>query len=890
MLILEKTSLWKGAFEPQTDDDDWSRTARKRLRQAFFDFRDKARILSAEMPQQLPEFTVHDVTHFDALWETGSLIAGSSYPLTPTEAFVLGGAFLVHDLAMTSAAYPDSLERLQTEPGSKDRLSVLLANKLGRMPTPEEMEKPGAEIESQLVKELLRVNHARQAARLPVESWRAASHEDPHYLIENIDLRQTYGFLIGQVAGSHWWPVSSLSTEFSEVLGAPAGYPPDWQVDPLKLVALLRVADAAHLDERRAPSFLRALRSLEGEASEHWSFQNLLLQPRLETDRLVYTAKRPFRQDEAHAWWLCYDHLSIVDQELRNADALLADFNRQRLAARSVARIEEPQRLAKLVKTTGWLPIDVRLKVSDVATLADRLGGEALYGDRDATVPVRELIQNACDAVRARRLLEGKADDWGEVLLRLGKDSSGNWIEVEDNGIGMSIPVISGPLLDFGTSFWSSELALKEHPGLLSRGFVPTGQYGVGFFSVFMLGDRIQVTTRDYREAANDTRVLEFKSGLREKALLRLAENHEHLSNGSTRIRVWLRKQPTDAHGIFSTLPKRTSECTIEDLCLWLCPAVDVNVYTEQDGERRLVVAAGDWLSLDAERLLRRVWLTTNDSDAYSFERLRVYAPNIRSFGNPEGPCLGRACVFAPIAKEFTNVERAGVVTVGGLRVGTVTGVAGLLVARSTRASRDMAEPLVEMAGLRRWASEQAKLVQKVESDKEVQARSAEIIRSCMGSPRNLPVAYTYSGWVSLKEIRKLPNLQENVLLVTKEDLPVAVEDLELDASVFVVGRAGSPIIWGSIFGGAWPKSVFQKLRDSGLNVNAIVVSTLSYAVVEAIARNWGSDPFQVLLKVYPDDPAPKKLLSQQIGHLGDRPIEAPARLLQKAADSGIMK
>jgi hypothetical protein len=201
-----------------------------------------------------------------------------------------------------------------------------------------------------------------------------------------------------------------------------------------------------------------------------------------------------------------------------------------------------------------------------------------------------------------------------------------------------------------------------------------------------------------------------------------------------------------------------------------------------------------------------------------------------------------------------------------------------------------MAEPLVEMAGLRRWASEQAKLVQKVESDKEVQARSAEIIRSCMGSPGNLPVAYTDSGWVSLKEIRKLPNLQENVLLVTKEDLPVAVEDLELDASVFVVSRAGSPIIWGSIFGGAWPKSVFQKLRDSGLNVNAIVVSTLSYAVVEAIARNWGSDPLQVLLKVYPDDPAPKKLLSQQIGHLGDRPIEAPARLLQKAADSGIMK
>jgi hypothetical protein len=44
-------------------------------------------------------FTVHDITHIDALWGIASLVVAEDFPMTPTEGFVFGGAILVHDLA-----------------------------------------------------------------------------------------------------------------------------------------------------------------------------------------------------------------------------------------------------------------------------------------------------------------------------------------------------------------------------------------------------------------------------------------------------------------------------------------------------------------------------------------------------------------------------------------------------------------------------------------------------------------------------------------------------------------------------------------------------------------------------------------------------------------------
>ncbi|WP_428981592.1 HD domain-containing protein [Nonomuraea composti] len=69
-------------------------------------------------------------------------------------------------------------------------------------------------------------------------------------------MRSTFGQLIGKIAASHWWDIERVASEFYTVeIGAPVNCPDEWTVDALKLACLLRLADAAHLDARRAPGF-----------------------------------------------------------------------------------------------------------------------------------------------------------------------------------------------------------------------------------------------------------------------------------------------------------------------------------------------------------------------------------------------------------------------------------------------------------------------------------------------------------------------------------------------------------------------------------------------------------------------------------------------------------
>ena len=564
------TKLWQITLAPQGHDDSEAIT-RERLRTTYLRFRGRVELLAGEIARDLPDYTIHDVTHLDALWELADLITGSDFPLTPAEAFVLGGAFLIHDLGMGLAAYPNGIEDLNKEPLWNDVVTSLLKEKLGRLPSKDELINPDSEIQKQATDQVLRNLHARHAERLALTEWHDREEDTQYHLIEDPEFQKLYGPIIGKIAHSHWWSVDKLRQEFQTKLGAPAGFPSEWVVDPLKLACILRVADASHLDALRAPGFLRALRKPTGDSKKHWIFQEKLNQPMLEADRLVYTSGSPFSIEDASSWWLCFDALRSADRELREVDALLADADRPRLAARGVAGVEEPERLIKFIATKDWLPIDTRIKVSNVASLIRNLGGEQLYGN-DKTVPLRELIQNALDAVRARRLIEGRPIDWGEVIVRQGKDSDEYWIEVEDNGVGMSADVLKGPFLDFGISFWDSELMCEEFPGLSAKGFQSTGKYGIGFFSVFMWGKHVRVTTRRYDAAQRETYVLEFSSGVDSRPLLRKAQDEEVLRDGGTRVRVWLKELP-DAPPVAHS----GTSWELQDICAWLCPSIDVN-------------------------------------------------------------------------------------------------------------------------------------------------------------------------------------------------------------------------------------------------------------------------------------------------------------------------
>jgi len=161
-----------------------------------------------------------------------------------------------------------------------------------------------------------------------------------------------------------------------------------------------------------------------------------------------------FPREEMEAWWYAYDTLCMIDKELREVDSLFSLLGWIRFAAKGVTHIESPLELKiNGFQTNNWEPVDTRIKVSNIALLVERLGGKQLYGD-NPSVPLRELIQNAADAIRAKRILINDTT-YGEIIVRFEKENENSyWIEVEDNGIGMSTSVLTNEFLDFGVSFW----------------------------------------------------------------------------------------------------------------------------------------------------------------------------------------------------------------------------------------------------------------------------------------------------------------------------------------------------------------------------------------------------------------------------------------------------
>ena len=845
MANFENSELWRKTLAPQSEDDSYN-TPREGLRNTYFKIRERAELLAGEISNTLPEFTVHDITHHDNLWELASLATGPNYPLTPTEAFVLGGAFLIHDLGMGLAAYPDGIDALKRVPLWNDIVTSSFKKKFNRSPSEKELIEPDSEIQKQATKQVLRSLHAKHAETLALIEWTDEESGSRYHLIEDVELRNLYGSIIGKIAHSHWWPVEKLGKEFRSKLGAPAGFPNEWQVDPLKLACILRIADISHLDMSRAPGFLRILRGPSEDSRNHWIFQEKLNQPRLEEGRLVYTSNNPFSTGEASSWWLCFDTLHLVDRELREVNALLVDRDLPRLAALGIAGIEEPERLTKFIPTGDWLPIDIQIKVTDVASLVRKLGGEQLYG-ADKIVPLRELIQNGLDAIRARRLIEGRPENWGEITIRQGKDSDGDWIEVEDNGIGMSTNVLKGAFLDFGVSFWNSELMYKEFPGLSTSGFQSTGEYGVGFFSVFMWGEHVRVTTCRYDAAQRDTQVLEFTSGLDSRPLLRLTQENEIIRDGGTRVRIYLKE-----HGdIFEYSNYRRHQGTLQELCAYLCPSIDVDLFVEIAGkEREKVISASDWISLDGEDLLRRVMIV-NDEKNEDF--IKGSAKNLRLLINSSGEIVGRASVLKISFKHGNEISTSdqGVVTVGGLRACTLSGILGILAGKPLTAARKSALPIIEYKKLAEWATEQADLIQEVIDDPEDLEECAGVIRACSGKTDDLPIVFCAKGRISASEIANWENPPDEILLVQD----AAVWNVQRDFNEFLLHdhvlavHMGLPgILQTEDFkygrGLFWPELLQSKKEHPQWEFHC---RTLEGAVIEALAIAWSVSLEEVL-------------------------------------------
>lgn len=466
---FESTTLWK-SFAYSNDQFSEQRDA---LVHEFKELRKKAARLTAEIAQNLPDFTVHDIEHLDALWSVADQIVGDDLQFNPLETFVLGAAFLFHDAGMTMAAYP----------GGWDEITATAEWRKIERRTAAEQFCDETEKKRSLLGLFLREQHASRAEQLPFVEWQ--TNEGTLALIQDHNTRLRLGKFIGEVSTNHWWSHDDLALKLSRIIPAPTGYPREWKLDLLKIACVLRTADAANVDSSRAPGFLWALRKgrISDYSNMHWLFQNRLTLPELRHEALVYASTQDFERAEAKEWWLAFDTLAMVDNELRRSDAVLARHseNRSRLAAKRVANIDTPSALTAQITVRGWAPIDTAFSIDDIPRLVEKLGGEQLYG-KSKVAPVRELIQNGMDAVRLRR----KVDQGSETVSvsAIKADGAYNLI-ISDDGVGLSFETIVHHLLAFGTSGWLNDPAIGEFTDLFPSSDSVSGQFGIGFFGVY---------------------------------------------------------------------------------------------------------------------------------------------------------------------------------------------------------------------------------------------------------------------------------------------------------------------------------------------------------------------------------------------------------------------
>lgn len=129
-----------------------------------------------------------------------------------------------------------------------------------------------------------------------------------------------------------------------------------------------------------------------------------------------------------------------------------------------------------------------------------------LYSDSD--IFIRELVSNGCDAIsKFKKLVQmGEAtaseDEKYRVDVTVDKDAS--TITVSDNGIGMTAEEIKEYITNI--AFSGASDFVEKYKDKMGDANDIIGHFGLGFYSAFMVADKVQIDSLSYKEGAKAAR------------------------------------------------------------------------------------------------------------------------------------------------------------------------------------------------------------------------------------------------------------------------------------------------------------------------------------------------------------------------------------------------
>lgn len=492
-----------------------------------------------------PEYTDHDITHFEAVLETAIDLATekSLELMSDADLVILTTSVMLHDVGMhitkdgfeTLIAHNGPLKPVEgflDQPWHELWLSFLAearrfdARKLEDLFGPHykpvtrfpSFSEPWSEFDYLLVGEFLRRYHPRLAHEIALQGMPSKDGTTIQFCNHSSEQEHFLSDIGGLVARSHGMALrqtfSYLDKKYNNKIEIRSAH-------PVYLMTLLRVADYLQIQSARAPSARTDVAKFKSPVStREWSVHQCVTDITNLTDpEAIDIIAKP---NNIETFLRLKDWITDLQKELDLSWAVLGELyglqshsGLHKLGLRIRRLRSNIDAVSDFAKTVNYIPEKISFSAAGSDLLKLLVG--PLYAN-EASVGLRELIQNATDAVKELdSLVNQKLIDRPEPRPDISADvqvdfvtstpNKRGWphpikeITITDRGVGMTPEILKNYFLRAGASFrssnaWKESFAKSDGSSEIQR----SGRFGVGALAAFLLGDEIKVETRHYSE------------------------------------------------------------------------------------------------------------------------------------------------------------------------------------------------------------------------------------------------------------------------------------------------------------------------------------------------------------------------------------------------------
>jgi hypothetical protein len=348
--------------------------------------------------------------------------------------------------------------------------------------------------------------------------------------------------------------------KFVEKLNIKATYFGDESANLQYISILLRLGDIIHFSADRAPGILFTEKIIESKVSKmHWNVKNQGVNYSLgdvdnDGRRLI---KFIAYCESPEPYYFLQDYLNLVDHEIGNYFKFYQKLTLNRstlaIADRYCLNISDKvDRNGIRYNEDNFTPVQNLCFTLNQRRILELLMGVGLYKNKHACI--RELYQNALDSCRCMVSIANNsgASKQGEIEFGIGIEKSSSkqstYLYCRDNGIGMTPEVIEEYLMKVGNSFYGSA-EFRRKSIVWKNSFTPTSQFGIGILSCFMIGERIEITTKPMPDWSEENKPLRFAINGPHEHFYYLKPDEldlEKLGTHGTIVKVFLKEDEVD--------------------------------------------------------------------------------------------------------------------------------------------------------------------------------------------------------------------------------------------------------------------------------------------------------------------------------------------------------